>query len=262
MKRIMTVAIVGGLLSVAGCSSEAPVATEAPVITEAPEELRSGFTVNGYTVESGADLSGADLSYADLSGADLTDAFLFDADLTGANLRGADLTGANLTGTFLLDADLTGANLTGAWLIVANLTGADLSYADLTDADLTGADLTDATMPAGWEEMVDVPSTETPEEPFTNPRDPFTFLNKVKELSSMASLLEDSVLIEQGDFYCDFVRQNEWRGSSSIYGAIVDVLDETAQGNQELTTFGVAVIGQALFHLCPEFSYVITENVR
>jgi hypothetical protein len=117
-------------------------------------------------------------------------------------------------------------------------------------------------MPAGWEEMVDAPSTETPEEPFTNPRDPFTFLNKVKEMSSMASLLEDSVLIEQGDFYCDFVRQNEWRGSSSIYRAFVDVLDETAQGNQELITFGVAVSGQALFYLCPEFSYVITENVR
>ena len=78
----------------------------------------------------------------------------------------------------------------------------------------------------------------------------------------MATLLEDSVLIEQGDFYCDFVRQNEWRGSRSVYGAIVDVLDETAQGNQELTTFGVALSGFALLHLCPEFSYVITENVR
>jgi hypothetical protein len=185
-----------------------------------------------------------------------------DADLTGANLTGAWLIVANLTGADLSYADLTDADLTGADLTDAFLFDADLTGADLTGADLTGADLTGATMPAGWEEMVDVPSTETPEEPFTNPRDPFTFLNKVKELSSMASLLEDSVLIEQGDFYCDFVRQNEWRGSSSIYGAIVDVLDETAQGNQELTTFGVAVIGQALFHLCPEFSYVITENVR
>ena len=81
-------------------------------------------------------------------------------------------------------------------------------------------------------------------------------------MSSAASLLEDSYLIEQGDFYCDFVRQNEWRGSSSLYGAIVSVVDETAQGNQEAVTLGVAVIGQALFHLCPEFSYVITENVQ
>jgi len=179
-------------------------------------------------------------------------AFLNYADLTGADLTGADLTDANLNYANLTDANLTGANLNFANLTIVNLSGANLS----------GADLTGANLPADWEEVVDVNGTDAPEEPFTNSRDPFTFLNKVKEMSSMATLLEDSVLIEQGDFYCDFVRQNEWRGSRSVYGAIVDVLDETAQGNQELTTFGVALSGFALLHLCPEFSYVITENVR
>ena len=227
MKRITAVAVVVGLLSVAGCSpdtptTDAPATTDAPVTTDASSELRTGFVVSGYEIGpyaylAGADLTGADLSYADLSYADLTY-----ADLSYAYLTGADLTGA----------------------------------------DLTGADLTGAEMPAGWEEMDSSYTTEAPADIFPNSRDTYTFLSNVKEMSSAASLLEDSYLIEQGDFYCDFVRQNEWRGSSSLYGAIVSVVDETAQGNQEAVTLGVAVIGQALFHLCPEFSYVITENVQ
>jgi predicted small lipoprotein YifL len=144
----------------------------------------------------------------------------------------------------------------------AYLSYADLTGADLTGADLTGTDLTGAEMPAGWEEMDESQTTEAPADLFPNSRDTYAFLSNVKAMSSAASLLEDSYLIEQGDFYCDFVRQNEWRGSSSIYGAIVSVVDETAQGNQEVVTLSVALIGQALFHLCPEFSYVITENVQ
>ena len=216
MKRITAVAVVVGLLSVAGCSSDTP-STDAPVTTDASAELRTGFVVSGYEIGPYAYLSYADLSYADLTYADLSYAYLTGADLTGA---------------------------------------------DLTGADLTGADLTGAEMPAGWEEMDSSYTTEAPADLFPNSRDTYTFLSNVKEMSSAASLLEDSYLIEQGDFYCDFVRQNEWRGSSSLYGAIVSVVDETAQGNQEAVTLGVAVIGQALFHLCPEFSYVITENVQ
>ena len=154
------------------------------------------------------------------------------------------------------------ADLSYADLSYVDLSYADLSYAYLTGADLTGADLTGAEMPAGWEEMDESQTTEAPADLFPNSRDTYAFLSNVKAMSSAASLLEDSYLIEQGDFYCDFVRQNEWRGSSSIYGAIVSVVDETAQGNQEVVTLSVALIGQALFHLCPEFSYVITENVQ
>jgi hypothetical protein len=235
-KTLLALVVIVALLSVAGCSSGAPVTTDASA------ELRTGFVVSGYEIESYADLSYADLSYVDLSYADLSY-----ADLSYAYLTGADLTGADLTG-----ADLTGADLSYAYL----------SYADLTGADLTGADLTGAEMPAGWEEMDESQTTEAPADLFPNSRDTYAFLSNVKAMSSAASLLEDSYLIEQGDFYCDFVRQNEWRGSSSIYGAIVSVVDETAQGNQEVVTLSVALIGQALFHLCPEFSYVITENVQ
>ena len=246
MRRIMAVAVVVGLLSVAGCSSDTP-STDAPVTTDASAELRTGFVVSGYEIGPYAYLSYADLSYADLSYADLSYAYL-----DGAYLSGADLS----------YADLSYADLTYADLSYAYLTGADLTGADLTGADLTGADLTGAEMPAGWEEMDSSYTTEAPADLFPNSRDTYTFLSNVKEMSSAASLLEDSYLIEQGDFYCDFVRQNEWRGSSSLYGAIVSVVDETAQGNQEAVTLGVAVIGQALFYLCPEFSYVITENVQ
>ena len=241
-KTLPTLVVTVALLSVAGCSSGAPVTTFAPVTTDASAELRTGFVVSGYEIGPYADLTGANLE--------------------GANLTGAHLTGANLTGANLTGADLTGADLYGATLYGANLTGADMTEAFLRDADLTGADLTGAEMPAGWEEMDSSQTTEAPADLFPNSRDTYTFLSNVKEMSSAASLLEDSYLIEQGDFYCDFVRQNEWRGSSSLYGAIVSVVDETAQGNQEAVTLGVAVIGQALFHLCPEFSYVITENVQ
>jgi predicted small lipoprotein YifL len=245
-KTLLALVVIVALLSVAGCSSGAPV-TFGPVTTDASAELRTGFVVSGYEIESYADLSYADLSYADLSYAYLTG-----ADLSYAYLTGADLTGADLTG-----ADLTGADLSYAYLSYADLTGADLTGADLTGTDLTGAE-----MPAGWEEMDESQTTEAPADLFPNSRDTYAFLSNVKAMSSAASLLEDSYLIEQGDFYCDFVRQNEWRGSSSIYGAIVSVVDETAQGNQEVVTLSVALIGQALFHLCPEFSYVITENVQ
>ena len=247
MKRITAVAVVVGLLSVAGCSpdtptTDAPATTDAPVTTDASSELRTGFVVSGYEIGPYAYLTGADLTGADLSYADLSYAYLDGAYLSGADLSYADLSYADLT-----YADLSYAYLTGAYL---------------TGADLTGADLTGAEMPAGWEEMDSSYTTEAPADIFPNSRDTYTFLSNVKEMSSAASLLEDSYLIEQGDFYCDFVRQNEWRGSSSLYGAIVSVVDETAQGNQEAVTLGVAVIGQALFHLCPEFSYVITENVQ
>ena len=241
-KTLPTLVVTVALLSVAGCSSGASVTTFAPVTTDASAELRTGFVVSGYEIGPYAYLSGADLSYADLSYADLSYADLSYAYLTGADLSYADLSYADLT-----YADLSYAYLTGA---------------DLTGADLSGADLTGAEMPAGWEEMDSSQTTEAPADLFPNSRDTYTFLSNVKEMSSAASLLEDSYLIEQGDFYCDFVRQNEWRGSSSLYGAIVSVVDETAQGNQEAVTLGVAVIGQALFHLCPEFSYVITDNVQ
>ena len=246
-KTLPTLVVTVALLSVAGCSSGAPVTTFAPVTTDASAELRTGFVVSGYEIGPYAYLSGADLSYADLSYADLSYADLSYAYLDGAYLSGADLSYADLSYADLTYADLSYAYLTGA---------------DLTGADLTGADLTGAEMPAGWEEMDSSQTTEAPADLFPNSRDTYTFLSNVKEMSSAASLLEDSYLIEQGDFYCDFVRQNEWRGSSSLYGAIVSVVDETAQGNQEAVTLGVAVIGQALFHLCPEFSYVITDNVQ
>jgi hypothetical protein len=103
MKRIMAVAVVGGLLlSVAGCTKTVYVTTtDAPVVTDAPAELRNGFTVNGYTIERGADLRGANLArvnlaYANLVRADLTDADLYDANLTGAHLFDAYLFGAKL----------------------------------------------------------------------------------------------------------------------------------------------------------------------
>jgi predicted small lipoprotein YifL len=240
-KTLLALVVIVALLSVAGCSSGAPV-TFGPVTTDASAELRTGFVVSGYEIESYAYLSYADLTGADLSYADLSYAYLTGADLTGADLTGADLSYADLSYAYLSYADLTGADLTGA--------------------DLTGTDLTGAEMPAGWEEMDESQTTEAPADLFPNSRDTYAFLSNVKAMSSAASLLEDSYLIEQGDFYCDFVRQNEWRGSSSIYGAIVSVVDETAQGNQEVVTLSVALIGQALFHLCPEFSYVITENVQ
>ena len=62
----MAVAVVGGLLSVAGCSSY----------------------VNGYKIEPGAELVCANLSGAELG----------NRDLCGSDLPGRDLTGANLSG--------------------------------------------------------------------------------------------------------------------------------------------------------------------
>jgi hypothetical protein len=120
MNRIVSLVVVGLLLTVAGCSSDAPVTTAAPV------ELRSGFTVNGLEIGPGAILYGADLTRADLRNADLTL-----ADLTGANLYGANL----------MYADLSGTTLTGADLRCASLALADLTNAYLSDAIQYGVDL-------------------------------------------------------------------------------------------------------------------------
>ena len=134
MKRIMAVAVVVGLLSVAGCSSDAPI------------------TVNGYTIEPSANLVGANLT-----GADLTDAWM-----PGANLEGANLTGANLGHANLTDANLTGANLVGAYVYYA-----DLTDADLTDADLHRVFMDGATMPDGKKIPLTIGSTIDIPEYFT-----------------------------------------------------------------------------------------------
>ena len=131
------------------------------------------------------------------------------------------------------------------------------SDAPSTDAPSTEAPVT--TTPSTDAPSTDAPSTDAPVDLFPNSPDPFAFLNSVREMSPLASQVEDSDLIEQGDFFCDFARQNESRGSSSIRAAVIDVIDQTAKGDRELTTLSVAMFGQALLHLCPEFSYVITE---
>jgi hypothetical protein len=116
----MAVVVVGGLLSVAGCSSDAPTTavpvTNAPTTTAPTNTVSSDYFVNGYLIEPGAYLEDADLSGA----------YLEDVNLTNANLRGANLTNSNLRFAVLEGADLTGADLTGADLHRAHLAGATM----------------------------------------------------------------------------------------------------------------------------------------